>query len=217
MKQLVPREAMDIDETGYWSRMPIAVGIFFGSFMGATCLLMPLPGDQSHAYVRALAALVVALVSGILFGIGFPLRFRKAMRRMQDKVYLGEPPFNGVPPPNLSLEYRLPATLVDGSPSVGGALYFGPSDVLFVPHPSGKRGTETLRLGSPATIEFQPRHGRLTAWNRLFLARAATIVDVVSGDNRRSFIIPAPSSTITEIDAVLTRLAPDQRKRRGNA
>lgn len=208
MKQVVPRSAFDVDETGYWHRMPIAEGLIFGIAMGLASFVIPGTRHAGDALGRLGIASGVALFGGAAFGLAFPLLMRRKIRGMLDKAYRGERPYLAPAPLELVLEYRLPATLWSQSGKVGGVLYFGPSDVVFVPH-AGTRVegiTQTMRLGCPATLYPQTRPATLGLWSRLLVVKPPTLVDLGEGEKRRCFLVPAPSSTLPEILSILKSL-----------
>lgn len=208
VKQLIPRSTLDVDETGYWNRMPFVVGLLFGIAMGFAPFVIPGSKQAVHPIGRFGMAFGVALFGGTAFGLAAPLLLRRKIRRMLDKAYRGEPPYVALAPPELAFEYRLPATLWSVSSKVGGVLYFGPSDVVFVPHTGAGRGgtAQAMHLGSPATLHPQPRPASLGPWARLLVERPPTLVDLGEGEDRRGFLVPSPSSTLTEIRSLLEDL-----------
>jgi hypothetical protein len=208
MIDVVPRRDLDADEAGFWPRMPMAAGLFFGVAMGLFSLFMPVDPAKIERYGRRGVALIIVLVAGPAFGALYGVAFRRIVRQTMDKVYAGQPPFDAQPPNEVTLAYRLPASLRKSRFfAVGGVLYFGPNDVFFVPH--SKRGA-TVRLGRPGTVNLAPLPAFRGGLWRAVTARSSTFAELGEPQVRRSFVVPAPSTTLPHLGALLDRLAERQ-------
>lgn len=203
IRELVSREALDVDEVGYWRRMPRVVGLGFGALMGVFVYLDL--GAAFDGWRRAVLALAMGVSSGVFFGAVFPRQFRRSVRRMLDKNYAGVAPFEAPPPPGLALDYRLPASLRErGGGLVSGALYLGPEDVVFVPHARGGRPA-TVHVCHPRQAEPTLYRTRVGGLQRLFLERGPLVVELGQAGMRRAFVVPDPEATLVRLEEVVGR------------
>jgi hypothetical protein len=202
IRELVSREALDVDEVGYWRRMPLVVGVAFGGLMALFALLMPL-GPPIEGSMRAVRALAIGLSSGLIFALLFPRQFRRSVRRLLDKRYAGVAPFDAPPPAGMALDYRLPASLQDrGGGLVSGVLYLGPEDVVFVPHARG-RTPSVVHVCHPRHAGPTARRARVNRLQRVFLERAPIVVELGQAGMRRAFLVPDPAFTVPRLEEIL--------------
>ena len=198
---LVARAAYDVDETGYWRRMPIVLGVVMSA---AGCLILwATVGSQ----LQPREIVIRALAGGGLFSILFSSFSQWSANLAVSRAYAGSGKFAAIPPPNQEFAYRLPCSRAK-TPllGIGGTLYLGRSGLLFVAH---ERNPEVHR----EQIAF-PLSGLTTAgvvsdvpwFLRLMVPRPPTLLECQSGSTRARFIVPAPMATIPKLEHALEEL-----------
>jgi hypothetical protein len=81
-ENLVALEAYDVDETGYWRRLPWVTGLFFGVAMAFMTPLIP-----STSYSPAMTAVLSFAIGGPIFGLFFPMGLRRQIRGIWAGLY----------------------------------------------------------------------------------------------------------------------------------
>ena len=191
MEDLVPRSAYDVDETGYWERMPVVTGTFMaacGTLIVWATVLRECPFLES--VMRGMAG-------GFMFAVLFPALFRWMIGRHTSSAYAGKGRFAASPPAGFQAEYRLPCSLIRGaSPAVGGVLYLGRGGLAFVPF-----------AGTPLLIPIREMQISSvvapTSWFvRVLVPRPAHLLEVTAGDEHARFVVPTPTATIPRVREV---------------
>jgi hypothetical protein len=204
VRELISESDMLADETGYWTRMPIAAAIFWGGSMFlAAPLLTPYPVWSSLRRVLFIAATTFG--GGVLFAVLFAGFMRLLVSRNARHAYRGSGKWSAPPPAGLALEHRVPASLlVSPRKLVVGSLYLGPSGCSFVPNGANKppvppRITIPLRVAAPRESQMQ-----VTGVARLLLSRAPLLLELGPTPETIRLLLPRPSHTIPRIREVLS-------------
>jgi hypothetical protein len=134
VKNLLPREAYDQDETGYWKRLPIFVGTAFG-FIFAVLMYF---GERTVPNMQRSPTLgetvLVGVMAGLLFGTVFPRGFRRKLRERTDRLFAADESLIGPPPAAEAIVATLLCTWIKGARGVGGVMYIGAAGLEFVPN-----------------------------------------------------------------------------------
>jgi hypothetical protein len=113
MKDLAPLAAYFVDDTGYWRRMPVAIGVFM--CVGGMLVIWSTIGRDLEAW----EIVARGLGGGVTFAVLFTTLFRLSLKRSLTRTLATPGPADG------SARYRLVCSLRK-SPlaAVPGALYF---------------------------------------------------------------------------------------------
>jgi len=178
LEHIVPREAYDVDETGYWARMPWATGLMFGATM--------------------MVGTVVLL---------FPRLFRRSMRRLTDRIYQGDPKLINLPATSDGFRYRLPCTWIDGHWGIGGVLCVGAAGVRFVPHKKNMREPATLQLGPIVEIRLElAAPASQNALQRLLIPHPPPLLEIRAAGESVRALVPRPEMTIQALRQAIAGL-----------
>ena len=201
LEHLVPREAYDADETGYWARLPWSVGVMFGAAMAVASLILP-PGGLS-----AVEVILIGVGAGLFFGLLFPRTFRKSMTKLSDGIYAGDAKLIDLPSRSAGFRYGLPCTWIDGRFGIGGVLCAGAAGVRFVPHKKNMRRPAPFDLGPIAALRLElvpPQRGN--ALRRLVVPNPPPLLEIRGASASARFLIPCPGQTLGSLKDVLGRL-----------
>lgn len=218
MENLVAREAYDVDETGYWKRLPVLGGLFaflFGGF--GFGLIFPLLFDwvgtlvfpQRPALFNAATIIIIGLSFGIIFGLAFgwvfPTIFRRKMASAMSAIYDGDPKIVPAPPSEKEFSYRLPCSWMKSDNfAVGGLLYLGKQSLMFVPHQENlaqhRNGFEIAPLNNVTLSLVQPRLNLLA---RLLTERPPSHIEIRWEHGQPRFLVPEAEITLTKIKRII--------------
>lgn len=204
LQNLLPRDAYDKDETGYWTRMPIVIGPAFG-FLFAIGMYFTLRSTPHLLHPPTFGEMIlIGLLSGLLFGIAFPRVFRQKSRRMIDRLYSGDENLVTAPSSEGTWAYRLPCTWVKEALGVGGVLYVGSSGLLFVPHKINPISITAFRMAPLRELQVQLSN---TPQTRNLLQRALVphpqpLVEIVWPSGRACFLVPSAATTAESLTQV---------------
>jgi hypothetical protein len=203
-KNLLPLAAYDVDETGYWRRLPWVVGIFFGGAIAALALISPIPGTQ---YSPPVTAAISLALGGPFFGILFPAMMRSKVRSMTAALYRGESSTIDAPESDRPFTWRLACTLIQGNIGVGGILYIGHVEVWFDAHKKSRRRGQQLKMGPAnglmATLAEPPKLNRL---QRLLIPHPTRLIELSWSDGKALILTPDPDGTIEKLQRCLEEL-----------
>jgi hypothetical protein len=208
MHNLLPREAYDKDETGFWTRLPILMGGFFGTFM-ALFTYFNLAYTPNLLYKpTAKVVLLSGLLSGLFVGLGYTFAMRQLSRRNINWVYIGDT--RAIATPDKPYIYRLLCTWIHNEKNIGGVLFLGKSGFLFVPHRFNRKVVEPFEIGPTAEIEIELSQAPVSSgWlKRLFLPHQQRPIQIRWGSENARFAVPSAENTI-----LLLRRAIDELKR----
>lgn len=194
-----------MDETGFWRRVPIFYFLFFGFFMG----FFGFYGMEGSLNARLLTSLFVALFSGSFYSLLMTGWQRRAGRRALDRIFAGDERLIGSPPPEADFPYKLPCGLhLSRFLCVGGVLYLGPSDVIFVPNRNNLPRHRTPRsVGAPAELRVSRTLVPLTFIGKLVVKRRPAAMGLTSRTATHRFIVPDIENTLPVVENTLTQLA----------
>ena len=189
MEDLVPRTAYDVDETGYWERMPVVTGLI----MAVCCTAITYATIGRDWPFRESA--IRGMAGGFMFAVLFPSLLRWFVRGYTSRAYAGKGRFALAAPAGFDVAYRLlcSAIIGDSRAAVGGNLFIGRSGLSFVPF-----------SGSPLTfpmpeLKVAAVPAPTNALLRVVIPRPASLLEATGRDVRARFVLPTPSATITKI------------------
>ena len=122
-ENLVALATYDVDETGYWRRLPWVSGLFFGAAMASVSPLIP-----NTRYAPAITAALSLAIGGPMFGLFFPLMARRQIRRIWAGLYAGERWSISHPPANRFFYYQIPCATVRGKRGIIASSISGAED-----------------------------------------------------------------------------------------
>jgi hypothetical protein len=199
METLAPRALYDYDEFGITQRLPLVSGLFFGLVMGAFALSSELSGTSSVVWAVGAAVLEGALAGG-LFGLLFPRLLGRVAKRMNDRLYEGDPTL--VPPPEPGMfQYRLPCGWMrTPRHAVGGVLYLGRRGLQFQTHlatPAALRQNVVLEPLEAIQLSLVETPVPLAAriWGRKTVLR----IDAQAGERSAQFAIPDAPTVLARL------------------
>jgi hypothetical protein len=200
IENLLPCDAYHSDETGYWKRMPLVAGLFFGVATAISSAIFPLD-DSNLLYSRTTRVLISLIGGGILFGLLFPFLLRSWTFFTSDALYAGKRWIDASPPANRQLDYRFPCTLMTGWRSVvGGVMYLGPDGLIFVPHKRNRRKAQLLEMGPLNGVTIgtadPPARNRL---QRILIPHPQQVLEVQWPGGTAKFLVPSVMSTTTRL------------------
>ena len=154
MKHLLPREAYDQDEAGYWKRMSIVLGAVFG-FIFAVLMYF---GERTVPNIQRVPTLgemvVVGVIAGLLFGTVFPRRFKRRLRDRTDRLLAADESLIGPPPTTDAIVATLLCTWIKGAHGVGGVLYIGAAGLEFVPNRDELMSNGGFRMAPVTSLQI---------------------------------------------------------------
>jgi hypothetical protein len=154
VKNLLPREAYDQDETGYWKRMAIVLGTAFGFIFA---LLMYF-GERTVPNIQHVPTLgetvLVGVIAGLFFGTVFPRRFKRRLRDRTDRLFAADESLIGPPPTTDAIVATLLCTWIKGARGVGGVMYIGAAGLEFVPNRDELMSTDGFRMAPVADLHI---------------------------------------------------------------
>jgi hypothetical protein len=178
----------------------LAAGFFFGVVMGTVCFFLVHSVD-GLAW-RVLLSIFAGLFCGVGFGRSFPLRLRKRMSLIIDRLYASDTEIDTPPPPEKDLRYRLPGSWKRSENfAVGGVLYIGPLGLIFVPHRKNlRRDRSAFEMGPNASIELSLTTPKLSGLFKLLVPRPPSLLQVIWAEGGAQFLVPAPNRVLKLID-----------------
>ena len=203
-QNLIPLDLYDLDETGYWRRLPWIVSLLFGVSLGALELLLPIPGTR---YSPPVCAAIALAIGGPFFGLLFPACIRARARSITAALYTGDRRFVDPPPADLFVLKQIVCSIITGPVAVGGTLYLGPGELLFVPHKRNQRPSPPLKV-SPlqsvkiATVPPPPAN----AIQRLVAPRPRDLIELNWNGGNARFLMPTPADALVRLGRCLDAL-----------
>lgn len=199
MRDLIRESDMLVDETGYWTRMPIAAALLWGGSMFlAAPLLTPYPVWSSVRTVFWIVA--TTLGGGVLFALLFAAWMRWLVVRNAKRAYRGAGKWSAPPPPGQVPDHRVPCTLVISPKKlVVGSLTLALQDAPLC------RVVRTRRpVPDPISLPLgvvSPRSARmeLTGVARLLTSRPPLLLELGPVSQTIRFLLPHASQTIPRI------------------
>ncbi|MBV8886346.1 MAG: hypothetical protein JO235_20460 [Chroococcidiopsidaceae cyanobacterium CP_BM_RX_35] len=126
------------------------------------------------------------------------------MQRFTKEIYAGVGKFATPPPTSDAYKYRLACSWRKSDKlAVGGVLYLGENDMIFVPHlanlPSD-REPFTIVYAQDLSLQLVPQ--RLKGFNRLLVPRPPELLQISSLGGSRLFLVPTPKQVAARIRQV---------------
>ena len=201
LENLLPWEAYETDEDGYWRRLGLLAGATFGVLFALVELVFPTPNTRYSPPVDAMLSL---LIGGPVFGFCTSAWLRRYARRIRAGLYSGEPWIISAPPADRLFYYQLVCIWLRGHAWVGGVLYLGRNGALFVPHTKNRKAAHPLEIAPIDDVSVRltdplPRN----AIQRFLIPRPQKQIEVSwSGDSAR-FITPKATEVFASIGRCL--------------
>jgi hypothetical protein len=194
MDNLQPLSAYTDDITRVWARTGTVTGVAFGAVMAIGVGWM-LPSTTGPA--ATIASETLALFGGGgSFGYLCSRSMARSWQTMRENIYEGKPPFE-VYAPSSGYTHRLPASLRTSDRfAIGGVVFIGPRAIAFVPHAMNlpaHRTTIVVPVGDTITVDTFPQ--RSTFFRRLWCGALPELLQVRSGGEQWSFLVPRPQDT----------------------
>jgi hypothetical protein len=206
MRELIAESDILVDQTGYWKRMPILSGLFWGGgmFLASPFIVSyPIWSSGMMLFFVGLAC----LLAGVLFAVFFTLSMRLVAWWEARLAYRGKGKWSTSPPPPEGAAYRLPCSRVlPPQRLMPGNLYLGCAGLFFVPIRMRRQSSSTplmlpLDAVSPRAVPME-----LSGLNRLLLARPPLLLEVGADENVVRFLVPNGSQTIPRVIAAIAAL-----------
>jgi len=209
MKNFLPRDVYDVDETGYWARTRIVTGVFFGVCMSvAMYFILSNTPNLLHPPTPG-RLLLMGILSGLFFGVALTEFLRLRARQLVDRLYAADLRLVVPPPAEDIFSYQLPCTRIAGHVGVGGILYLGNLEFMFSPHKLNPPSATALRIGPVDAIEVRlaealPQRNWL---QRILVPRPQPYLEIEWGAARACFLVPNAVNT-SELLARFVREVP---------
>jgi hypothetical protein len=192
MRDLLPLSAYESSVAWNPQRVGIVAGVLFGIPMA-----MLIWRDDPKSGLGA--AVATAAVAAVLFGAFWPPAFRTLMGRLMRPIYEGDSRIVPSPPSGRYLA-RLMCSLMRGRIAVGGHLYVGPENWVFVPHTRNLRiHREPVRWEQPDRLSISTQPARLGWPGRLLGAEPTDRLVLANGESRDQFVVPDTEHTAAEL------------------
>lgn len=202
MTDLAPVEAYSKTPVLPRARMGLLAALLFGGFAALGFVLIFWFGEDAARemfWKEAVGATLLVAGAGFLFPFLLDLR----VRRISVSAFEGRGLY-AAPPPSDELTHRLLCSLVR-TPSIaaGGALYVGPTRVVFVPHslnlPKDRHLVEIPR--EPLGVSLRP--AQLTPFQKLLIPNPPEQLVLTSGASSWALVVPTPERVRDALAAVL--------------
>jgi hypothetical protein len=201
MVDLVPLTAYQTAPLFHRGRLGAVAGVFFGLVISATFALLercsPSPCDPGAS------ALVAGTLGGACFGWLFPRTVNAKLRKLTTRVFEGSGRY-AAPAPTADLSHRLPSSLVvSRALAIGGVLYVGPEQLLFVPHSANLPRHRALRLIPRHALTVGVRPASLAGVQSFFFPNAPERLVLSDGTLSWEFVVPTPTSVCDALQQIL--------------
>jgi len=192
MKDLIPLEKYLVTKP-LGGRAAMTAGAMYGFFMGLFALFLT---KSWLAFIGALA------FGGVAFGMLFPWRFNRRMKKVTRDVFENRGKLATQPPMDADYQHRLLAShRISQVMAVGGALYFARDRAAFVPHAvnlAKYREPVAIPL-SGATFELIAQQP--TTLQKAVIANPPKMLRINAGGQTYDFIVPVPEETLEKVRA----------------
>lgn len=208
MKNLLPREAYDQDETGYWKRLPIFLGTTFGVIFAALMYL----GERTVPNLQRVPTLgemvLVGVIAGLLFGTVFPRRFRRRLRDRTDRLFAADESLIGPPPATDAIVATLLCTWIKGARGVGGVLYIGPAGLEFVPNRDELTSVDGFRMAplNDLHIGLTEATESKNLLSRILIPEPKSRMQIRWQSGTALFFVPSVEATVERLTQVIRGL-----------
>jgi hypothetical protein len=197
VENLVPLDAYDVDDTGYWRRLPWVSGLFGGLCSVSAALFSP---EQTIYYSLGVRAATGFIIGASVFTLMAVVLARPMYRKIVAGLYRGERWIVDPPSAGRLFYYQIPCSWVRGGVHVGGVLYLGSAGLLFVPHkknwrpgpPFSMTPIEAVKAALVGPIPLNPIQ-------RLLVAHPRKLVEITCNGTHARFAVPNPADTIVKI------------------
>jgi hypothetical protein len=187
MHDILPVEAYERPFVGPARRTIIAMAVLWGVPMTLLFVL------STYRSIGVVFPLLVGAVGGPGFGVFWTRSFRRRMRAFVRRLYEADPALVPALPPGV-FDCRVSCSLIpSGRIAVGGHLYAGPADWVFVPHQKNlprHRAPTVLSISADVTLTpgKMPRRGLA----RLLTSEPIHTLDVRTAGGMVRLYVPEP-------------------------
>lgn len=201
METIIPRDRYDLDETGYWKRMPWITGITFGMLNGLIVFALALLVAGENLRFAFIVTLGTSLFGGFLFAVFFPKLFRRRLATLVTSAYTGDLHVIGTPPTPPAYAYRLPANWMKTDHlAIGGVLYIGRTGLRFVPHRHNlRRHQQPFEITPLEQLSFSLVEPNLNWLFRQYHTNTPHYIEIRWPSGRARFAVPTAAATLQEI------------------
>jgi len=202
-QDVLPLADYHVDETGYWKRIPLVSGSFFGVWMGAYAAIFPLD-DSNLLYSRLTRVLIALIGGGLFFGLLFSFLVRGWTLFTLDSLYARKRWIDVPPPAKRRLDFRLLCVLMTGWRSeVGGVMYLGPDGLIFLPHKRNRRKAEMLEMGPLSGVKISTTDAPTrNALQRILIVHPQPMLEVQWPKGKAKFLVPSVTSTTARLSSL---------------
>jgi hypothetical protein len=207
IENLLPREAYEIDETGYRKRLPWFLFISFAGLCG-TMMTITLAIVFEMGIAQAILTYLVVGVLGGGYASFFSWIARRSNKLFTDKLYRGDLKFDVPPPATKNLKYRLVCSWIKSNKlAIGGVLYIGKDLLLFVPHkhnpPKHSQPFEIAPLENLTLGLAKPRRNLI---DKILIPKPRSFIEIKWLEHSARFSVPQPLETLSEIESKIAFL-----------
>jgi hypothetical protein len=201
MENLVPSDAYDVDETGYWKRMPLLVGLASGLLFGLWI---------SSSFILSLFTFSIFFVLTFLMGRTVALMSRRKVSPSIEAIYAGYSGVAVLPPSDKEFSYRVPCIWMKfGNFAVPGVLYIGREGLMFMPH-SHKQNRPQIQKPFEMThldnIKLRLVEPQFDFFHRLLHERIPSYLEIEWKNGKTQFAVPEVEQTMEKIESAIKSL-----------
>jgi hypothetical protein len=208
LKNLLPREAYDQDETSYWKRLSIFLGITFGFIFAALMYF----GERTVPNIQRVPTVgetvLVGVIAGLLFGTVFPRRFRRRLRDRTDRLFAADGGLIGPPPTPDAIVATLLCTWRKGVLGVGGVMYIGAAGLEFVPNRDELKSIDGFRMAPLTDLHIVVAEA-MESKNLLFrilIPEPKPLMQIRWQSGTALFMVPSIEATVERLTQVIRGL-----------
>lgn len=194
MENLLPLEPYERPFIGPAWRTVLAMAVLWGLPMTLLAVF------TTYHDIGIALPLTVGVLAGLGFGFLWTRSFRRRMRTLMHRLYDADPALVPAPPTG-PYQCRVSCNLVQpGRIAVGGHLYVGQGDWVFVPHRRNlPKHRSPITLPVSADIELTPRTAPPRGLARLFTIEPVGSIEVRSGPLNVRLYVPEPSTVAAQL------------------
>jgi len=196
VRQLLPLSAYEVTRSANFARLAFAMAVWW--FVFRTIV------DVATARYGLGETLIIDAVGAVVFGVLFAVAMHWSMDRQVTRLYEGRGAIVPEPTGHYGYDFRVLCSLLRGRVRIGGHLYVGPENWVFVPHPKNRRSRrQPIRWEHPERIALSTEPAQLW-WLQKFVGVRATDRLVVSdGGLRERFVVPDAQFVRDELEVHL--------------
>jgi hypothetical protein len=209
MENLLPLAAYDVEETGYWARLPFLSGLLYG-LLTVIIDVVYARADAVPPFSGVPGALFTLVTSATFLGLLFPWVMRAQIKATRRGLFARNSWIVAHPPENRHVDYRVLCSLVAGgiSSAVSGVIYVGRGDMVFVPHKRNRRGNRHVLNMAPLSalgISMGEQPGR-NLLQRILIPRPQPTLQLQWPGGCAKFLVPSAESFLAKLSELTAKL-----------